>query len=326
MPSKCRKGFTLVELLVVIAIIGILIALLLPAVQAAREAARRSQCSNNLKQIGLGLHNYHDTHKSFPIGTVGYPLPWGYPQWSNYLMAILPFCEQQALYDGLAPILKLRVYPWDSHPNTVFPASVQNVGVESFLCPSDSRGGKFGVGPAFGAHLFKTNYLGIYSGMNEQDVLDEASNSPAFNPLRKGVFRYNRAANFAEFTDGTSNTLVFAEYLKGINDGDSRGSPWTARAGRQFLHVQLTPNTNIPDESIPYPSFCEAHNNVPQMNLPCVGVWSTTNNVAARSMHPGGVNGLLGDASVHFFTETINVDTWRSLGWMCDGQPSGIGL
>jgi len=93
-----------------------------------------------------------------------------------------------------------------------------------------------------------------------------------------------------------------------------------------MLHVQLTPNTNIPDESIPYITFCNPENNVPELNLPCVGAWATTNNVAARSRHPGGVNGLLGDGSVHFFSETIDVATWRSLGWMADGGPAGGGL
>ena len=305
------KGFTLVELLVVIAIIGILIALLLPAVQAAREAARRSQCSNNLKQIGLGLHNYHDTYKSFPIGNTGAP-QFGHPEWSNYLMAILRYCEQQPLYDGLSVMYQSNLTPWAGG----WPAEVQ-VPVSGFLCPSDGMGG--GVCTGWTTRLFKSNYLGIYSGMNEQDAIWEEASDPNFNIRFRGAFGFNKPRKFSDFMDGTSKTLVLAEHLKGINEADFRGFPFTARAGRQMLHVQLTPNTNIPDESIPIGGFCGPAENAPDLNLPCIGVWATTNNVAARSRHPGGVNGLLGDGSVSFYSETVDVALWRSLGWMADG-------
>jgi len=311
--STRSKGFTLVELLVVIAIIGILIALLLPAVQAAREAARRSQCSNNLKQIGLALHNYHDTHKSFPIGTVAVPPPFGPMEWPVYLVAILPFCEQQPLYESFAVMFSQpTARPW----TVAWPVESQ-VPVSDYLCPSDTLGGK--VNTATVSHLFKSNYLGIYSGMNEQDAIWEEASDPNFNVRYRGAFGFNKPRKFSDFMDGTSKTLVLAEHLKGINEADFRGFPFTARAGRQMLHVQLTPNTNIPDESIPIGGFCGPAENAPDLNLPCIGVWSTTNNVAARSRHPGGVNGVLGDGSVSFYSETIDVALWRSLGWMADG-------
>ena len=311
------KGFTLVELLVVIAIIGILIALLLPAVQAAREAARRSQCANNLKQIGLALHNYHDTYKSFPIGTLAGPPQFGHPEWANYLMAILPFCENDPLYQDVSYLLhSTMLRPW----NGGWPAEVQ-VPVPGFLCPSDTMGGGIHVGPINPTGLFKSNYLGIYSGMNEQDAIWEEASDPNFNVRYRGAFGFNKPRKFSDFMDGTSKTLVLAEHLKGINEADFRGFPFTARAGRQMLHVQLTPNTNIPDESIPIGGFCGPAENAPDLNLPCIGVWATTNNVAARSRHPGGVNGLLGDGSVSFYSETIDVALWRSLGWMADRAP-----
>jgi prepilin-type N-terminal cleavage/methylation domain-containing protein/prepilin-type processing-associated H-X9-DG protein len=315
-PTRARRGFTLVELLVVIAITGILVALLLPAVQAAREAARRSQCTNNLKQIGLALHNYHDVHKSFPIGTVAVPPQFGNMEWPNYLVAILPFCEQQPLYEGFAVMLSQpTARPW----TVAFPAQVQDKAVSNYLCPSDGKGG--GLNTLYVSRLFKSNYLGIYSGMNEQDAIDEADPAASFDVGQRGAFGFNRSVKFRDILDGMSNTLVAAEHLTGIDERDTRGWPWTARAGRQMLHVQLTPNTNIPDESIPYDGFCLAQNNLPELNLPCIGVWATTNNVAARSRHPGGVNGLLGDGSVDFFSETIDVALWRSLGWISDGGP-----
>ena len=192
-PTRARRGFTLVELLVVIAIIGILVAVLLPAVQAAREAARRSQCTNNLKQIGLALHNYHDVHKSFPIGTVAVPPrignTIGNPEWLNYLVAILPFCEQQPLYEGFAVMLSQpTAKPW----TVAFPAAVQDKTVPGYLCPSDGEGG--GLNTRYFSRLFKSNCLGIYSGMNEQDAIDEADPAASFDVGQRGAFGFNRAA------------------------------------------------------------------------------------------------------------------------------------
>jgi len=296
-----------VELLVVIAIIGILIALLLPAVQAAREAARRSQCTNNLKQLGLAMHNYHDVYKCFPIGYQSYY------EWANCLFSVLPYVEQKPLCDAIGAMLAVTTRPWSGG----WPAGVANKSVPGYLCPSDGMGGT--VCTSWVTYLFKSNYLGIYPGVNEQSTFDEVGNVSTFNSQQRGTFRIDRPITFADFRDGASNTMAMAEHLTGIDQTDSCGWPWTYRAGRQQLHVQQTPNSTVSDQSINLVSFCETKNNIPSLNLPCVAISGNTNFASARSRHPGGVNVVLGDASTHFVSDTINLSTWQSLGWIADG-------
>ena len=326
-----KSAFTLVELLVVIAIIGILIALLLPAVQAAREAARRMQCSNNLKQIGVALHNYHSAHKSFPLGSYGDTGPFGNPEWPYFLYFLMPYMEQQSLYDGLAEVQKTNVRPWYSNATSVWPMSVRDKPVSTFLCPSDGKGGLTKASPAFDPSLPPTqavnlpvsNYLGIFSGLNDGDAWNEVWDPSAVDPIQQAVFGVNRGARIGDITDGTSNTLAAAEYLTG-KTGDQRGFIYTHRAGSQNLYVALTPNTSAPDILLDYPTFCQGGNHsYPKLNLPCVGGSGATNTAAARSRHPGGVHGLLCDGSVRFFAETIDSTTWRRLGWMADGEVIG---
>ena len=155
-----RKGFTLIELLVVIAIIAILIALLLPAVQQAREAARRTTCKNNLKQLGLALHNYHDTHSIFPPGATGFVIP----EWKYLLHHIMPFVDQTAYYNTIM-VNPALPNPWAA----AWPASVQGVAIPGFLCPSDGMGGAIAAGPSLAnlSQVAKSNYLGIFSGLND---------------------------------------------------------------------------------------------------------------------------------------------------------------
>jgi prepilin-type N-terminal cleavage/methylation domain-containing protein/prepilin-type processing-associated H-X9-DG protein len=198
-----RPGFTLIELLVVIAIIGVLVALLLPAVQAAREAARRIQCSNNLKQIGLALHGYHDSYRTFPAG--GWIAAFGQPQTVNmnvgWSAAILPWIEQKALYDGLN--LSLRY-------NTAENSTAAHVVVTGYLCPSEPRTTFWNRAPGDPFDSADADYGGMYGERR-------LSGPAASNIPPRGPMIFNQNVSLAEITDGSSSTLTVGEAPEAIN-------------------------------------------------------------------------------------------------------------
>lgn len=355
-PFFRRTGFTLIELLVVIAIIGVLVALLLPAVQQAREAARRTQCKNNLKQLGLALHNYHDASNQFPIGTLHIgPVTSSNPEWVSIHQMLLAYIDQTAIYNALASLpadpgaigAQPTATGWGIgppwHANASWVASpVNGVVVPVFTCPTDpgekvnshgpnlcwGQGGP-GTGPCTGPKLFLTNYLGIFHGLNDGDFKYPPGH-PSYNAAtqpanRRATFGLNHGAKIRDMSDGTSNTMVMAEYLTGV-ENDARGYPWLARAGFQLMYVTQTPNSKNPEVLIGWQGIlCSPSSNLPQRNLPCIADPGGCDPCFAspRSMHTGGVHGLLGDGSVRFISENISLATFQNLGFVQDGQILG---
>jgi prepilin-type N-terminal cleavage/methylation domain-containing protein/prepilin-type processing-associated H-X9-DG protein len=339
-------GFTLVELLVVIAIIGVLVALLLPAVQAAREAARRSKCENNLKQIGLGLATHESNFGRLPPGVAAFGR-WSYtpnlPQLKNYefvyfLHIILPQLEQKSYHDTIGgPQFVTQGNPWESPQPAAFTA-VTNVPLSVLLCPSDGQ--TTGMARANATlRLPKTNYLGFFSGLTtgEATVNESGAQVGVQTPVvplpreRAAVFGYGIGTRLALITDGTSQTMAVAEYLRGLDEDDARGNFWTNQAGCQFLHATTGPNSSAPDNLVSWhPGFCPpgSPHNRPEMNLPCTpgpGM-GQQDYAASRSRHPGGVLTVFVDGHVKFMASSVNsttvapFGTWQRLTWIDDGQ------
>jgi prepilin-type N-terminal cleavage/methylation domain-containing protein/prepilin-type processing-associated H-X9-DG protein len=315
--ARLQLGFTLIELLVVIAIIGVLIGLMLPAVQKVREAANRLKCANNLKQLGLALHHYHESNGSFPFGaTWNNPANvYDYPR-GTCLPRLYPYLEQDNLYRSITFNTTGPLF-WYTNPTNV--PAIETV-LPLLLCPSDGRGG--GLGPLYGPVLggtmsTRSNYLGIY-GQTQADGLYGSNNKHAF-----GV---NFGARITDITDGTSNTMVMAEYLTGSATNSQHGTFWIDfSVGLSSLHTQLTPNSPAPDGL--YGTTCCSTCNLPAENLPCVALndmeHTTTKFAAPRSRHPGGVNILLGDGSVHMVADNVDINVWRGLGTIAGGEVPG---
>ena len=327
-------GFTLVELLVVITIIGILIALLLPAVQAAREAARRAQCTNNLKQIGLGALNFECQQQTLPRGTFAKLRFTGLAanynneyEWPYFIHAILPYLDQQGYYDALGgPQFKIE-NPWIV--SSQWSNTVNGIAQPALLCPSDFLGASIGQA-ATGVTLTKSNYLGIFSGHNDGDNYEPNSLNYTYKncaTVVRAAFRPYEGTPISDITDGTSQTMAVAEYLKGTDANDQRGFFYTNRAGCKFLFVTTGPNSTTPDNLFDsHPGFCPtgSDHNDPSQNLPCNGGGNTMNFATPRSRHPGGINAVFCDGSVHFIPDVVNFSTWQHLGYIADGYAVSV--
>lgn len=332
--ARAVRGFTLVELLVVIAIIGVLIGLLLPAVQAARESARRTNCVNNLKQLGLGMHNYVDSNTKFPL-TANYPpgttdaqklstgpWPFNYVLLSAHAM-ILPFIERQELYSVITPS---QGGNWH-HENSRF----GKVTVSGFLCPSTDRSTQVAAG-----------YPGSNYGWSSGSSAHSHFNTPT---SQNGMLNPVTNTKFSDVTDGTSKTILAAEMLCGkgggtypfdlFNVGNSPGGGWPSAAlpavgdldrvgsaspssssdlsGRYWsrgLPTQTLLNTAAPPNWV-HPNVANGIggwvNSAPWQILP------------PRSMHGGGVNVLLGDGAVKFVRDQVEPLLFQRLGNRGDG-------
>ena len=309
-----RRGFTLIELLVVIAIIAVLIALLLPAVQQAREAARRAQCMNNLKQIGLAGQNHHDSRQRFPYGYQSkvWPddptVPASHFRWST-LAELTPFLEQSTIYNKLNLDIPLIGGPGQGY--AIFPENRPWVAmvVPTFLCPSD-RGMKIveDRGPG--------NYVACAgTGANGGDANDA-----------DGVFYVNSRTRFADVTDGTSNTVFFSESTLGDGSTPPSSAPIDPRTTYISLGTGATLNDSVCDAATTfktdrgkswadgaYPTGLFNAYYGPNDPRPDCMRHSNPAFKAARSRHTGGVVVGLGDGSVRFVSESIAFPTWQAL-------------
>jgi prepilin-type N-terminal cleavage/methylation domain-containing protein/prepilin-type processing-associated H-X9-DG protein len=310
--SQRRRGFTLIELLVVIAIIGVLIALLLPAVQAAREAARRAQCVNNLKQLGIALHNYHDTVGSFPLGRT---VP---QQFSFSVQArMLPYLEQVQLQGALN---------FDLPSMAIQNSTAYSASVSSLLCPSDTR--RVPVGRLWGGTNYRANEgTSVAMWYGESDTTG-VNTGLALPP--NGLFFSNDLIKIATVNDGTSNTAAFSEHILGdftnaiaTEDADTfwpQTYPATPQEAYQFCREFDWRNLafqRVSDVGAPwvygYHSTSSYWHSGPPNTKSCMYPPSRIMTVA-NSMHPGGVNVCFADGSVKFVKETVGVDVWRALG------------
>jgi prepilin-type N-terminal cleavage/methylation domain-containing protein/prepilin-type processing-associated H-X9-DG protein len=350
MLSSVRRGFTLIELLVVIAIIAVLIALLLPAVQAAREAARRAQCTNNLKQIGLALHNYSSATGSFPLGTAaaspGGTYGYATQTWGSFscFALMLPYIEQQPMYNACNFSWTIS---WGN--GTAVNSTVVNANLAAFICPSDGK-----TATLASNDINNCNYFGSMG-----------TSVAAWTTTSTGIFANQTAYGVQNVTDGTSNTIGFAEGLVGDNtnwtkwrDGMAAGAASAAltyfsalpqpgsydgtanpslviqdlQTCTQWFNTKQNPawqdkgwkwangspgltifQTIVPPNSQNYPwSGCR---------FACAGCGvDYANYVNASSNHPGGCNVTMCDGSVRFIKASISMPTWWALGTKENGE------
>ncbi len=327
------RGFTLIELLVVIAIIAVLIALLLPAVQQAREAARRTQCKNNLKQLGLALHNYHDVHRAFPMNTY-----WGFwdgtahrPYHHTWLTGTLPFIEQSGLYNSI----DFRLPAWNG---TVGPRPHVATQIPMLLCPSDG-----GLPPVSGTHgVGITNY----SGSNGFDWWSRGPNDrQSGNELWVGgIFTPLLSSKISDIKDGTSNTVMLGEtsslgYKNGPAQTNGTGVPRVG-AGEAvfraaFVGGSFTTAMNCggQDTSNPPRVFVNPDGS------PVTGWWKAGPHLlapyfnaehginaewpGASSTHVGGVQVAMGDGAVRFISSNLDWRIWNYLNSKKNGEVVG---
>jgi prepilin-type N-terminal cleavage/methylation domain-containing protein len=316
MAARRRSwGFTLVELLVVIAIIGILVAMLLPAVQAAREAARRSSCSNNLKQIALGLHNYHDTYKTFPAGWFNFgPNMYESFGWSALL---LPFVEQQTLHDALG-VTKTHLKQGLENGGGVQPNQQAYIALcrsqlEVYMCPSDTGFTKPSLSHA-DRHF--NNGIGTAAGGHPTPVLLGVSNYPGVsghrhawsNTSNTGIFYHHSGTTMADIIDGTSNTFIVGER----ESLDCRGAVWVGTRRPTAAGAQAV--SQVIGISRP-----KINQGVTPVNFN--GGNGTGCMIGFSSWHPGGAQFALADGSTRFINEQID-HNWANPSGDVDGDPT----
>ncbi len=334
--KRVHIGFTLVELLVVIAIIGVLVGLLLPAVQSAREAARRMQCSNNLKQIGLATHNYIDIFKKFPVGNY-------HSVFGTWLVHLLPFVEQQNMRNNYYGSADLENYPLAGiRYGNALNLPIVRTQVSVYTCPSDEITASPSVISGITFHNYVANYGNTTRGRLSPYGVTSAGTPNIFGGapfiefiapnvrnlanyhvfIHTNVSQLKFSTSLSEVTDGTSNTLAFSECLQG-RGGDLSGFNWWG--GGCHFETLLAPNTAQPDVVEQSCATGAARN---PRNPPCVVRVAASGNVvtsgaethAARSRHIGGVQATMCDGSVRFVSNSIFLETWRAMGTAAGGE------
>ena len=321
--APASRGFTLVELLVVIAIIGTLVGLLLPAVQSARESARRSACQNNLKQLGVALHNYHDAMRSFPRGnkctTSALPPTSASPgdptaTREPWTVAILPYAENVALYNSFDFNQAFSSHVNQSRQQTTLPGSNPNPAAQNtrnplFQCPSD---------PELPASPLKNNYFGVMGGVTAsgQGAAWVGASPTSYEIYNNGILFLNSARGIKNITDGTSKTFLVGETIYQYNLPSEKFYGWGqgvrthSEGDKNFLQNVAATKSVI--------------NSKPQQDAAGVYahlVWQTT----FSSSHPGGTQFLTADGGVSFVSETVNLTIYRQMGVVNDGAPVGGG-
>ena len=324
--GRKRAAFTLIELLVVIAIIAILIALLLPAVQQAREAARRSQCKNNLKQIGLALHNYHDIYKAFPPGRVRRsgvsPNSW-YSGNIAWLPRILPQIDQAPLFNKIDWNRGYGTSGTDGNSgvNGSNPNGVRRQIIPAFRCPSDPGNGSTPWTNPNGVKVTGATPNGGYASTNYMGMI---GTSTRLNTRPPGLFGQNTKIKIRDVTDGTSNTIAVAEGIIGFHriSANDSGNNTSCGSGGKLTGSDQQTGFSWFYAFRPQAAFCNSYVGPNAKEFDC-GQNSDRVNTAARSMHVGGVHVLMCDGAVQFVGENINLQTWRNLGNKSDGNVVG---
>ncbi len=318
-----RRAFTLIELLVVIAIIAILVALLLPAVRQAREAARRSSCKNNLKQLGVACHNYHDTHGMWPPGTmsdqerISTNEECGRRR-GSWMYAILPQMEQKNVFEQINPNV-----PMNNGSNR----NARGTHIEPYVCPSDTNATSANKGSRCGGNYARASYAG--NGGEQAVNVVRGQLWTRFSAARRGVFGNNGSARMRDITDGTANTVAIWEVAAGRDGNDMRGV-WAPGRPAVVLTggcdqgdcqgINGGSNPGWAPDDVRYIQNKRIRDSNPRI---LAGWGGADSQHGPKSYHTGGCQALMADGSTHFFSENLSLTVYEDLSTSAGGEVVG---